>query len=162
MRIPWVAAAILPISALAATKLDVTVIDRQDSESGYSYIVPATAMASSTADASCSGTAANVNCSGSSRTSTTGTPVLVGSYSVRGATLSLRLPDGRVAVVNCESKANHTEWTGNAIRSCRIPSTDRLKAEFNGEKAKLTWTVGIDDKKTQSETYRIVAVLGRP
>ena len=79
-------------------------------------------------------------------------------YNVRGATLSLRLPDNRVAVVNCESKY---AFRGDYInqRSCRVPPVAEIRAEFKGDNAKLVWPVSLDGRKTQSETYKIVALL---
>ena len=53
-----------------------------------------------------------------------GYPALAGSYQVRGATLALQLPDGRVAVVNCDSKTNWTEWSMNAAARA-LPYTRR-------------------------------------
>ena len=61
-------------ASASAQKLDVKIIDRQDKEDGYDY-------------------AAVYN------------NVAVGkSFKVRGATFTLQLPDGRLAVVNCEGK----------------------------------------------------------
>lgn len=81
---------------------------------------------------------------------------------MRGATYSLQLPDGRVAVVNCESKfAEHMAGRAGNIRSCRMPIVDDIQAEFNGDKAKLSWPVRLDGKKLASETYRILAVLAK-
>jgi hypothetical protein len=34
--------------------------------------------------------------------------------------------------------------------------------EFNGDKAKLKWSVSIDGRKLQSETYKVLAVLDKP
>ena len=74
------------------------------------------------------------------------------SYNVTGSTLTLKLPDGRQAVVNCESKRNRG-LTGGLRRSCRIPLVNKIEAEFDGDNAKLEWVVSIDGKKMQSETY---------
>ena len=79
--------------------------------------------------------------------------------SVRGAALSLQLPDGRIAVVNCDSKMNWTQFAGGPRRSCRIPTSDRFEAQFNGEKAKLIWRVGINAEKVVSETYDLIEIL---
>lgn len=46
----------------------------------------------------------NVNCNGATATSGSVMPAQQVSYHVRGATFTLQLPDGRAAVVNCESK----------------------------------------------------------
>jgi len=98
-----------------------------------------------------------VNCSGTSYSKTTIRPPEDVSYSVTGATLSLRLPDGRVAVVNCDSKFDWANWQYR--RSCRVPSADRLEAEFRGENAKLSWQVGVYGEKTQSETYKLIEIV---
>jgi hypothetical protein len=80
------------------------------------------------------------------------------SYDVRGATFSLRLPDDRIAIVNCDSKY---ALRGDHInrRNCRMPLVDRIQAEFDGDNAKLIWPVSLDGSKTASETYKIVAVI---
>jgi len=77
---------------------------------------------------------------------------------VRGATFTLQLPDGRLAVVNCESKfAEHFAGPAGNHRSCRQPLVDDIQADFHGDKAKLEWIVSLDGKKLQSETYRVLA-----
>jgi hypothetical protein len=82
---------------------------------------------------------------------------------VQGATLSLQLPDGRIAVVNCKGKFNWSDWSNpNMYRSCRVPLVADVQAEFDGDKAKLKWSVSIDGKKMESETYKILAVLDKP
>jgi hypothetical protein len=44
-------------------------------------------------------------------------------------------------------------------RSCRTPMVNDIQAEFKGDNAKLRWPVSIDGKKTESETYTIIAIL---
>ena len=116
-----------------AQKLDVKIIDRQDKEDEYSY-------------------AAVYN------------NVAVGkSFKVHGATFTLQLPDGRLAIVNCESKfAEHMAGRVGNRRSCRTPLVDSIQADFNGDNAKLIWPVSLDGKKTQSETYKVLAILDKP
>ena len=120
-------------TSASAQKLDVKIIDRQDKEDEYDY-------------------AAVYN------------NVAVGkSFKVQGATFTLQLPDGRLAIVNCESKfAEHMAGRVGNRRSCRMPLVDSIQADFNGDKAKLIWPVSIDGRKMQSETYRILGVLDRP
>ncbi len=36
-----------------------------------------------------------------------------------------------------------------------------IQARFSGDNAKLIWSVSLDDKKLESETYRILAVLDK-
>jgi hypothetical protein len=172
MNIAIVAALILacPASALAQ-KLDVKIIDRQDNETEYTYVVPghfsAQSNSNSNASANCYGSDGNVNCNGSGTTTTTtngyAMPARQVTYHVRGATFTLQLPDGRLAVVNCESKfAEHFAGRAGNHRSCRKPLVDNIQVDFHEDKAKLEWIVSLDGKKTQSETYKILAVLDKP
>ena len=66
----------------------------------------------------------------------------------------------RIAVVNCESKyaikGDHVNR-----RSCRIPLTNEIEAEFDGSDAKLQWTVSVDGKKAESETYKVLGVFDK-
>jgi len=80
------------------------------------------------------------------------------NYMLVGTTLSLLLPDGRVALVNC---VNRYSAKGNYVsrRSCGMPMVEHVEAEFIGQSAKLKWQVGTDGKKTESETYKVVAML---
>jgi hypothetical protein len=118
---------------VSAQKLDVKIVDRQDKEDEYDYAAVFNNVA------------------------------VAKSFKVRGATLTLQLPDGRGAVVNCESKfAEHMAGRVGNRRSCRVPLVDGIQAEFNGDNAKLIWPVSLDGKKMQSETYKVVAVLDKP
>jgi hypothetical protein len=153
------------LSAVApafAQKLSVKIINRQDNETEYTYVVPGYSSSNSNTNVNCSGDSSNVNCSGSTRTTGSSTPAQQVSFRVRGATYSLLLPDGRVAVVNCESKFKERMAGphGNR-RSCRMPIVDDIEAEFNGDKAKLRWNVSLDGKKQASETYKILGVLSK-
>jgi hypothetical protein len=151
-----------PASALGQ-KLEVKIVDRQDNETEYTYFVNRHFSSQSNSHANCIGTDNSVNCSGSTTTSGYSTPAHQVSYHVRGATFSLLLPDGRVAVVNCESKfAEHMAGPAGNHRSCRKPLLDNIQADFHGDKAKLEWVVSLDGKKKQSETYRVLAVLEKP
>jgi hypothetical protein len=120
-------------ASAAAQKLEVKIVDRQDKQDSYQY-------------------AAVYN------------NVAVGkSFTVQGATLTLELPDGRLAVVNCESKfAEHFAGPAGNRRSCHVPLVDGIEADFHGDNAKLVWNVSIDGSKKQSETYKIIAVIDKP
>ncbi|MGA7225332.1 MAG: hypothetical protein WBX16_20910 [Candidatus Acidiferrales bacterium] len=145
-----------------AQKLAVKIINRQDSETEYTYVVPGYSSSNSNTNVNCSDTGSDVNCNGSTHTSGLSTPAHEVSFTVRGATYSLQLPDGRVAVVNCESKfAEHMAGRAGNHRSCRMPIVDDIQAEFSGDKAKLIWPVSIDGKKMASETYKILGVLSK-
>jgi hypothetical protein len=128
-------AGLLALSASFAftQNLQVKIVNQQDKEDGYDYVAVYNNVA-------------------------------VGkSFRVHGATLTLQLPDGRLAVVNGESKfAEHMAGPVGNRRSCRVPLVTDIQADFKGDKAKLSWSVSLDGKKMQSETYRILAVLDKP
>ena len=85
------------------------------------------------------------------------------TFKVQGATFTLQLPDGRLVVVNCESKfAEHMAGPVGNRRSCRAPVVDNIEVDFKGDNAKLTWPVSLDGKKIQSETYKILGILDKP
>jgi hypothetical protein len=144
----------------SAQKMDVKIIQRQNGETSYSYVVPAHSTSSSNANVNCSGDSGTVNCTGSSTTNGYSSESRPISYSVTGATFSLLLPDGRIAVVNCVSKYKPK---GDYInqRSCRMPVVDEIQAEFKGKNAKLLWPVSLDGKKLESETYTILGILAK-
>jgi hypothetical protein len=149
--------------ATSAQSLFVKIIDREDHDTDYTYIVPGHLISNSTAYVNCNGGINNVNCNGSTTTTGSSTPAHPVSYHVRGATFSFLLPDGRVAVVNCDSKfAEHFAGPRGNHRSCRMPLVDNIQAEFHGDNAKLVWVVSLDGKKMQSETYKILAILDKP
>lgn len=149
-------------SFATAQKLNVRIINRQDSETTYNYQVAGHSTASSTGSANCFGSANSVNCSGSATADGYYTAPMNVSFSVTGATFSLLLPDGRVAVVNCVSKfAERMAGPAGNHRSCRQPMVDDIEADFSGKNAKLKWPVSLDGKKFESETYKIVAVLNK-
>lgn len=145
-----------------AQKMDVKMIDRQDHETEYTYIVPAHFAAQSNSNADCATFGDNTSCSATTTTTGTSTPAHQVSYRVRGATFTLLLPDGRAAIVNCESKfAERFAGPAGNHRSCRMPLVENITAEFKGDKAKLFWVVSLDGKKMQSETYKVLAVLDK-
>jgi hypothetical protein len=149
--------------AFAAETVEVVVLDRQNHDTNYTYVIPASSTSDARTNINCSGIANTVNCSSATSTTTNTTPAVTSSYQVRGATFELGLPDGRIAIVNCESKANMTDFSrmDQMRRSCRVPLVNKMKAEFNGDKAKLSWSVSIDGKKFESETYKILGVLDK-
>lgn len=159
-----IAAVILSCTAfLFAQRLDVKIVDRQSNETDYTYIVPGHFTSQSDSSANCNGNDSYVNCNGSTTTNGYSMPARQVSYHVRGATFTLQLPDGRLAVVNCESKfAEHFAGPAGNHRSCRQPLVDDVQADFHGGKAKLEWVVSLDGKKLQSETYTVLGILNKP
>jgi hypothetical protein len=80
------------------------------------------------------------------------------NMNLSGATFTLLLPNGDKAVVNCTSKFSERFAGPGNVRSCRVPLVDEFEATFDGDKAKLFWPTSLDGKKSESETYKIVAV----
>lgn len=145
-----------------AQKFEVKVVDRRDSETDYSYVVPGHFSSYSNANVNCSNSSYSVDCSGNGTTNGFSTPAQVVPFQVHGATLTLLLADGRAAVVNCESKfAERMAGPRGNRRSCRVPLVDTIEADFHGDKAKLIWVVSLDGKKKQSETYKVLAILDK-
>jgi|SRR5882672_2154787 len=159
-----IAGLILACAASAsAQKYTVKIVDRQEHDSNYNYSVPGYSSSNTNANANCNGDGSSVNCNGTSTTNTFSTPAHHGSFSVRGATYSLLLPDGRIAVVNCDIKfAEHFAGAAGNHRNCRQPLVDNVDADFHGDKAKLEWVVSLDGKKKQSETYKVLGILDPP
>jgi hypothetical protein len=74
------------------------------------------------------------------------------------------LSNGRLAVVNCESKfAEHFAGHAGNHRSCRKPLVDNIQVDFSGGKAKLEWIVSLDVARKHSlKDIKILAVLDKP
>lgn len=147
-----------------AQKMDVKVVERQEHETAYNYVIPGYSSSQTTGGENCSvtssGTVGNVDCTQRSSTSGYSVPAHAVSFSVTGATFILLLPDGRATIVNCTSKfAEHFAGRAGNHRSCRTPLVDDIQAEFKGKNAKLFWVVSLDGKTIESETYTILAVL---
>jgi hypothetical protein len=147
----------LSVVACSGQKMKVKIIQRQNSETEYHYVVPGQINSTSNTNLNCDTGLTNVNCSGRTITNGTVTAPRQISYNVTGATFSLLLPDGRIAVVNCDSKLGFT----TPRRSCRTPLVDDIQVEFKGKNAKLLWPAGIDGRTFDSETYKILAVLNK-
>jgi hypothetical protein len=164
MKLAIVSALILACGASAsAQNLAVKIVDRQDNETDYTYVVPAHFYSNSNTNVNCNVGDNYANCNGSTLTTGTSTPAHQVSFHVQGATFALRLPDGRIAVVNCRSKfAERFAGPAGNHRSCRMPIVDNIQAAFRGDNARLEWVVSIDGKKTQSETYKVLGILDAP
>jgi hypothetical protein len=152
------------VSPLAAQSFSVKIVKRQTGGTRYTYQVSGHLASTSRDGSNCYGTAygsfANVNCEESATANTEITAPQVISLRLTGATYSLLLPDGRIAVVNCVSKfEEHFAGRAGNRRSCRMPLVDDIQADFKGRNAKLSWPVSPDGKKTNSETYTILVVF---
>jgi hypothetical protein len=139
------------VLSISAQKVEATVIYRQNSDSDYHALIPGY---SNPGSPDCAADMANADCY---RPTAESGPF---SYDVVGTTLSLLLPDQKVAVINCVNKYS-PKGTYIMRRSCGMPLVEHVQAEFKGNVAKLEWPVGPDNKKTESEKYRVVAVLDK-
>jgi len=161
---PWLAFGLAALSlsfsgALAvAQRVPVSVLYRQDSDIVYHAVIPGYSGPDADVTGACTLDPDPANCPDPNQgADVKGIP----SYLLSGTTLSLGLPDGRIALVNCVSRHSAN---GNYINrhSCGMPLTERADAEFTGQSAKLSWNVGPDGRKTEVETYRVIALLAKP
>jgi hypothetical protein len=147
------------VQSVCAQKLDATILYRQASDSNYFAVIPGYTSTPDEGGIDCSLEPLSDACSTPDRTN--GAIALQGrvSYNLVGTTLSLLLPDGKIALVNCVNKYSPK---GNYIsrRICQMPLVEHVAAELSGKNAKLKWPVG-SEGKTEAETYRIVAILDR-
>jgi hypothetical protein len=147
------------VQSVCAQKLDATVMYRQTSDSNYFAVIPGFTSTPDEGGTDCSLEPLSEACAVPSRTN--GAVFLQGqvSYNLVGTTLSLMLPDGRVALINCVNKYSSK---GNYIsrRICAMPLVVHVEAELSGKNAKLKWPVG-SDGKINAETYRIIAILNK-
>ena len=145
-------------AALYGQVMDVKIIKRQTGDTAYNYSTPGRTDTTTKTKTKCKEGTYGENCIKVTERETEYVPPTQGTYDVTGATLSLLLPDGRVAVVNCASKLNLFSTDLHPQRSCRIPPGDNIQAEFKGNNAKLLWSVSVDGSKMESETYKILAI----
>ena len=163
-KFPWLAPGLAVLSLAfsgafaAAQRVPVSVLYRQDSDIVYHAVIPGYSGPNADVTGACTLDPDPANCPDQNQsTDAKGTP----TYLLSGTTLSLGLPDGRIALVNCVSRHSAN---GNYINrhSCGMPLTERADAEFIGQSARLSWTLGLDGKKVESETYKVIALLAKP
>ena len=145
-------------AALAQTLL-VHIVQRHDTKTELTAVIPPQADAAADKSSTVNKKTAAKEQDKSAGTADKGAQTR--SYSVTGATLTLELPDRRLVRVTCESKyALRFDYINR--RSCRTPPSDEVTAEFSGDEAKLIWSVSLDNRKTQSETYTILNIVPPP
>jgi len=82
-------------ASTSAQKLTVQIINRQDFDTDYTYVVPGHFNSYANSNVNCNVGDSNVNCNGSTTTTGSSMPAQQVSFHVRGATFTLQLPDGR-------------------------------------------------------------------
>jgi len=88
MKLAILGLALACAPSVSAQKLDVKIIDRQDNETEYTYVVPAHFSSQGNTNLNCNTMGGSTNCSGTTTTSGTSTPTHQVSYHVRGATFN--------------------------------------------------------------------------
>src|SRR5215472_15381042 len=153
--VPAVIFTISSTQSAGAQKLDASVLYRQDSDVAYHAVIPGYSGPNADVTGACTLDPDPANCPMPGHAN--GEP----AYLLIGTTLSLGLPDGRIAVVNCIDRHSAK---GNYInrRACGMPLVEHVGVEFAGRTAKLTWTAGQDGKKAETETYKVIALLAKP
>jgi hypothetical protein len=141
--------------AAFAQTLPVHIVQRQDTKTELTAAIPADSKDDK-------GSTGDKKAAGSDKgTVSSDKGAQTRNLTVTGATLTLQLPDRRLVRVACESKyALRFDYINR--RSCRTPPADEVTAEFNGDEAKLIWSVSLDNRKTQSETYTILNIVPSP
>lgn len=159
---PWMALGLVALSlafsvrSAFAQKLDVSVLYRQDSDSRYVAVIPGYTGPESDITGACMLDPDPANCPKIDATASNDKP----SYLLIGTTLSLQLPDGRVALVNCQNQNRYSsKGIPNNRHTCGMPMVQHVQAEFAGQNAKLEWPIGADGRKTETEMYKVVAML---
>jgi len=159
---PWLALGLAALSlafsvqSASAQKVEASVLYRQDSDNRYIAIIPGYTGPESDITGACLLDPDPANCPQMDANGANGTP----TYLVVGTTLSLLLPDGRVALVNCQNRySSKGEYINR--RNCGMPMVKQVEADFAGQTAKLTWPVGTDGKKSETETYKVIAMLDK-
>jgi len=142
-----VIALLLVLPSIANEKTTVKIISSTDTTSTYVMAAPGSQSAN------CTEAANSVYCTGQSL------PAITRNMNVKGHVFYLQLPDNRVVIAACDAKTNWTEFHQGFYRDCRAPVVDTVEAEISGDKVKLIWSVSLDGKKTQNETYKILGVL---
>ena len=149
---------VISVGTAAAQKLSVSVLYRQDSDIVYHAVIPGYSGPNADVTGACTLDPDPANCPDPGQDFASKKQP---TYLLSGTTLSLGLPDGRIAVVNCVSRHSSN---GNYINrhSCGMPLSERADAEFAGQSAKLSWTLVQNGNKVETETYKVVAVLSKP
>jgi hypothetical protein len=144
-------------SIVAAEKMHVIILDQQNRDTSYRYVVPEYSITTSNAAGSNKGAGNNASNGAPNSSKKANALGATESYLVIGATLTLKLPDNRLVVANCSPKITLFPIPGS--RSCLVPPINKIKVEFIGDKAKVEWPVSVDGTKAQKETYKILAVF---
>lgn len=142
-------------SAAFGQKMTVKVLKHSVDGKSVTRIVPGIGINSGNANANCGAYGSSINCSGSSSGNSIFLPAHTQEMTLNHIEMLLLLPDGRRAGVYCNDHGVGLDK--HRIHYCKNPEVDEFEADFSGAKVKLTWGVGLDGKKKESDTY----IVGR-
>ena len=147
---------VLLCAPAVAQKLHVKVARHSVDGVPFTAYLPGFGMNNGNATAAGTSTTASATSSGSS--------VYLPAHTVSGVLahieMTLMLPDGRSVEVTCDD--HFGKFAQSRRYNCKNPIADELDADFSGDKVKLTWGVGLDGKKKESETYFVGKVMPTP
>jgi len=134
-------------------KMEVKVVRHFVDGHPYTRMVPGIGIGNANATANFNSYGATANGSASS--------IYMPPHTIGGSLnhidMLLLLPDGRHVRVYCD---DHFKGLAQVrVQYCKNPESDELGADFSGEKVKLTWGVGIDGKKKESQTFIVGKVF---
>jgi len=144
--------------------MHVKVLEHRINGAAYTRVVPGIGLSNGNATANCGANGSVANCSATSNGTSIYLPPQVVSGMLEHIEMLLLLPDGRRVGVYCNDRTKLMQpLTGpRRIQACKNPEVDELEADFSGKNVKLTWGVGLDGKKKESETYIVGPVYPAP
>lgn len=140
-----------------AQKMHITVISHTVDGVPFVRYAPGIALRNGNATVNCAAYGNTANCSGNE----SGNSIFLPAHTVEGSLnhiqMLLQLPDGRRVGVYCND--HFGSFAQSHLHTCKNPEVDELEADFSSDKVKLTWGIGLDGKKKESETYTVGKVF---
>jgi hypothetical protein len=143
-----------------AQKMHVKVVAHTVDGRSVMRVIPGMTLNNGNANANCGSYGNSVNCSGTTSGNSVSLPSRTQETTLAHIQMLLLLPDGRRVGVYCNDK--DVGLLQQRIHACKNPETDELEANFSGKNVKLTWGVGLDGKKKESQTYIVGPVYPAP
>ncbi len=143
-----------------AQKMHVKVLAHTVDGSSVMRVVPGMTLNNGNANANCVAYGNSANCSGAASGSSVSLPAHTQETTLAHIQMLLLLPDGRRVGVYCNDK--DVGVLQQRIHACKNPETEELEANFSGKNVKLTWGVGLDGKKKESQTYIVGPIYPAP
>lgn len=145
---------------VTAQKMHVKVIEHSVDGKQFTRLIPGIGLSNGSATANCGAYGNTANCSATSAGNSVYLPAHTIELSMAHIQMLLLLPDGRRVGVFCND--HFGSFAQSRLHTCKNPEVAELDADFSGDKVKLTWGVGLDGKKKESETYTVGPVYPAP